>query len=171
MICYTLRSSTVPLLGSFYDAWLLYKRYGCIHNICVNYYNCCVQQTYSGAIANSGTPPSLSDFKKILSEIIPHAEKYPSKAFGNGYLMSSIEGKGIQWMAMPCKVISDTRILGVSRGDQLDISSFKKVMHVIIVNLFVGRLYVPTRRLASKPHPSIPRLNILKGVACRRFNQ
>ena len=45
--------------------------------------------------------------------------------------MSSIEGKGIQWMAMPCKVISDTGILGVSRGDQLDISSFKKVIQLV----------------------------------------
>lgn len=50
--------------------------------------------------------------------------------------MSSIEGKGIQWMAMPCKEISDTGILGISSGDQLDIASFKKVIHLVLLVLF-----------------------------------
>ena len=63
----------------------------------------------------------------MLSEIIPHAEKYPSKAFGNGYVITAIEGKGIQWMSMHCKVISETGILRISSSDKLDVASFKKV--------------------------------------------
>ena len=73
------------------------------------------------------TPPAFNDFKKILSEVIPHAEKYPSKAYGNSYLITAVEGKGIQWMSMPGKVVSETGILRLSSSDKLDIASFKKV--------------------------------------------
>ena len=38
-------------------------------------------------------------------------------------------------------------------------------------DLVLYREVVPTRRLTSKPHPSIPRLNLLRGVACGRSNQ
>ena len=68
----------------------------------------------------------------MLSEILPHAEKYPGKAFGNGYVMASVEGKGIQWMAMSCKMISETGILYITSCDKLDIASFKKVSKVIL---------------------------------------
>ena len=68
----------------------------------------------------------------MLSEIIPHAEKYPGKAYGNGYLITAIEGKGIQWMSMPRKVISETGILRLSSGDKLDATSFKKVYHCVL---------------------------------------
>lgn len=63
----------------------------------------------------------------MLSDIIPHAEKYPGRAYGNGYLITTIEGKGVQWMSMPCKAISETGILRLSSSDKLDIASFKKV--------------------------------------------
>ena len=67
----------------------------------------------------------------MLSEIIPYADKYPGKAYGNGYLITAIEGKGIQWMSMPCKVISETGILRLSSSDKLDVASFKKVGFIV----------------------------------------
>lgn len=70
----------------------------------------------------------------MLSEILPHAEKHPGKVFGNGYLITSVEGKGVQWMAMPCKVISETGILHITSSDKLDITSFKKVSRVIFAH-------------------------------------
>lgn len=77
----------------------------------------------------------------MLSEILPHAEKYPEKLFGNGYIMASVEGKGIQWTAMSCKMISETGILHINNCDKLDIASFKKVcIEVTLIILLCMKL-------------------------------
>lgn len=81
-------------------------------------------------MGNARVSSFLKEFNRLLSEIIPHADKYnPGQAYvGNGYLMTATDGEGMQWVSMPCKTISEKGILRLtSRDTELDIASFKKV--------------------------------------------
>ena len=86
-----------------------------------------LQQSYSRAIASSTEGGSLADFKKILSEIIPLASKYPSKMLGNFYVIQSIEGVGIHWLPVPSDTVIELGNLGISVDEKLEVMSFKKV--------------------------------------------
>ena len=80
-------------------------------------------------MANARVAPFLKEFNRLLSEIIPHTDKYnPGQAYvGNGYLMTT-DGEGMQWVPMPCKTISEMGILSLtSRDTELDVASFKNV--------------------------------------------
>ena len=87
-------------------------------------------------MGNARISSFLKEFNRLLSEIIPHADKYnPGQAYvGNGYLMTSTDGEGMQWASMPCKTISERGILRLtSRDTELDIASFKKVGQFIMI--------------------------------------
>jgi hypothetical protein len=78
--------------------------------------------------------PFLREFNRLLSQIIPHADKYdPGQAYvGNGYLMAATDDddgdEGMQWASMPSKTISERGILKLtSRDTELNIASFQKV--------------------------------------------
>ena len=93
----------------------------------------CTQQipavSRSIEMANAKILPFLREFNRLLSQIIPHADKYdPGRAYvGNGYLMTATDER-MQWVSIPCKTISERGILKLtSRDTELDIASFQKV--------------------------------------------
>ena len=82
-------------------------------------------------MVNAKIRPFLKEFNRLLSQILPHADKCnPGQAYvGNGYLMTAgTDAEGMQWVSMPCKTISERGILKLtSRDTELDIASFKNV--------------------------------------------
>ena len=88
-----------------------------------------IQQSYSRAITSSETR-TLTEFKKLLSEIIPLAQNYQSKTFGNCYIIQSVEGLGIQWVSTPSKMITNQENLGISIHEKVDVTSFKKASNL-----------------------------------------
>ena len=83
--------------------------------------------------------PFLREFNRLLSQIIPHADKYdPGQAYvGNGYLMTVTDqdgGEGMQWVSMPCKMISERGILKLT---EFDIASFQKVRGSSMAYLYI----------------------------------